>query len=388
MEGVLKDHSKRQIVFINQSTQALFVDIVNAFGEKFGNLTLLTGKKNNEDYLKALDRKVKTDFIVSYNKKTTLKRILTWGWGTFQIWWKVVTKYRKTELFIVSNPPMATLVPLFCRNPYSLLIYDTYPDVLIHSGILKPGSWIARWWKRKNMKLYKNALYVYTIGDGMAGCLRQYVEEQKIKVIPNWANTSVLKLVDKTDNLFIKQYKLEDKFVVLYSGNLGNTHKIETIVEVAERLKQERNIVFVIIGEGAKKKKIEEMVRDKALQNCFLLPYQSLDRLPHSLGAADIGIITLDLSASALSVPSKTYSMLAVGSALLCIAGRDSELAGIVEKYQVGEIFEPEEVKRIADFVLRMKNDAVKLECYKQNARKAALDFTPENARRYVEGYE
>lgn len=80
--------------------------------------------------------------------------------------------------------------------------------------------------------------------------------------------------------------------------------------------------------------------------------------------------------------------MLAVGCALLCIAGRDSELGGIVGKYQAGEIFAPDEVDRIADFVLGMKNDAEKLERYKRNARKAALDFTPENARQYVNRYE
>ncbi len=380
-------HSKR-IVFINQSSGTLMVDIVNAFGTKYEHLVLITGTKGGEKYQAGLLEKVKVDKIISYEKNTTFRRIFTWLWGWLQIWFKIILKYRKADLFIVSNPPMATLLPLFCRNPYSFLIYDTYPDVLVSTGVCRADSFIVRWWKKQNRKLYRKARNIYTIGEGMAECLTQYTEKEKIKIIPNWADVSFLKPCSKADNPFLKEYGLSDKFIVLYSGNLGNTHSVETIVEVAERLRYEQDICFVIIGEGGKKKKIGQMVEEKGLNNCRLLPWQPVERIPYSLGAADVGVITLDLSASALSVPSKTYAMLAVGCALLCIAGRDSELGGIVGKYQAGEIFAPDEVDRIADFVLGMKNDAEKLERYKRNARKAALDFTPENARQYVNRYE
>lgn len=130
------------------------------------------------------------------------------------------------------------------------------------------------------------------------------------------------------------------------------------------------------------------MIEENKLNNCRLLPWQPVEKLPYSIGAADVGVITLDLLASKLSVPSKTYAMMAVGCALLCIAGKDSELKEIVEEYQVGEIFNPNEIERISNFILEMKNDVEKLEYYKQNARKAALNFTPDNAKQYLNTYK
>ena len=378
----------KQIVFINQSSGTLMVDIVNAFGIKYEKLELITGTKGGEKYLAELSDNVILDKIISYDKSSTFKRIFTWLWGWFQIWLKLIFKYRTAELFIVSNPPIATLLPLFCRNPYSFLIYDAYPDVLISTGICKANSLIVCWWKKLNIKLYHKARNIYTIGNGMAKCLSQYVEMDRIHIIPNWANVSYLKPCAKIDNIFLKEQKLTDKFIVLYSGNLGNTHKVETIVEVAEKLKKEQDIYFIIIGEGGKKKKIESMIEENKLNNCRLLPWQPVEKLPYSIGAADVGVITLDLLASKLSVPSKTYAMMAVGCALLCIAGKDSELKEIVEEYQVGEIFNPNEIERISNFILEMKNDVEKLEYYKQNARKAALNFTPDNARQYLNTYK
>lgn len=113
-----------------------------------------------------------------------------------------------------------------------------------------------------------------------------YRKKEKIKIIPNWADVSFLKPCSKADNPFLKEYGLSDKFIVLYSGNLGNTHSVETIVEVAERLRCEQDICFVIIGEGGKKKKIGQMVEEKGLNNCRLLPWQPVERIPYSLGAA------------------------------------------------------------------------------------------------------
>lgn len=364
------------------------IDIVNAFVGKYEQLVLISGAEEGGKYLTGLCEGVKTDKIVVYRKTTTFLRLWSWIIGWLQIWFKITFKYRKAELFIVSNPPMVTLLPLFCRNSYSLLIYDTYPDVLVSTGIFGADSRVVRWWKRKNVRLFQKARNIYTIGEGMRDCLAQYVDKARIKVIPNWADLSRLKPIAKSGNPFICQHHLGDKFVVLYSGNLGNTHKVETIAEVAEILKEEQDICFVIIGEGAKKKKIEQQIKEKALQNCLLLPFQPVEELPCSLGAADIGIVTLDLTASRLSVPSKTYSMLAVGCCMLGIAGYDSELAKIIEGYQAGEVFEPEEADRIAGFIREIKEDAEKLNFYKQNAREAAFHFTPENARRYAEWYE
>jgi hypothetical protein len=139
-----------KIVFINQSTGNLFVDIMNVFGK--GNV-LFTGINSlNEKDLQRL-KNIRIEHIVAYNKKSAAMRVFTWLVASFQIYFKIITRYRKTHLFIVSNPPVCTLLPLFLKNDYSYLIYDIYPDILIRTSTVKEKSVVARWWKKANKRL-------------------------------------------------------------------------------------------------------------------------------------------------------------------------------------------------------------------------------------------
>jgi glycosyltransferase involved in cell wall biosynthesis len=372
-----------RIVFINQNSGSLMTDIVNVHKQKYAEAVLITGKLFKEQNTE-LDQYASLDMIIEYNKSSSFQRIYTWLIATVQILFLIWVKYRKDELFIVSNPPFTSLLPLFFSNKFSLLIFDTYPDILISHKILKDNSFLSIYWKRANKKIYNNASNIFTISEGMAENLSQYIDRQKIKVIPNWTDTSFLRPVDKAENPFIKENQIENKFIVLYSGNMGITHDIETIIDVADRLKEEKEILFLFIGDGVKKRKIEKMIEEKGLENCLMLPFQKPDILPFSLGSADIGIVSLDNVSSLYSVPSKTYGLMAIGTTLLCIGNKKSELGKLTEKYQLGEIFDKNAVNEIADFILKIKNDKDLHAFYCLNARKASQNFTQENALFYI----
>ena len=165
----------------------------------------------------------------------------------------IIFKGRKADLFITTNPPLGVFIPYFCKNKYSLLIYDIYPDVLIEYKILSKESLITKFWEKTNKKIFANAQKVFTISDGMKNLISKYVDPDKIEIVPCWTDNTFLKPVPKEDNIFIKEQGVEGKFLVIYSGNLGFTHDIEVLVDLAERVKRE-NIFFFIIGEGDKKK--------------------------------------------------------------------------------------------------------------------------------------
>jgi glycosyltransferase involved in cell wall biosynthesis len=371
-----------EIIFINQDSGQLFGDIVNAFSRAGYSCTLLSTAKYNI----RLEPGVNFVECETYDRTTTLKRLWTWLKYTKQVY-TYIKRHKGEELFIVSNPPLAMFIPLLLKRVYSLLIYDIYPDAIVSVGLLSESNLLIKWWKKKNRRIYAGAKAIYTLSKNMAKSMGQYCDVNKIKVIPNWADTSMMKPIMHIDNPFLKEQQLQDKFIVLYSGNMGMTHRIESIVEVATLLKEEKGIFFLIIGMGAKKPIIENMVNERKLNNCMVLPYLPLEQTPYSIGAADVGVITLDENSADVSVPSKTYNMLAVGSALLCITPQSTELSELVKEHNVGKSFRSAEIEKMRDYILELYNDPQLLKLYKDNSREASTFFTPQNAEIYVEHY-
>lgn len=374
----------KRILLVNQSSGYLMVDIVNAFvnSGKYDKVEFFAGEIHIRPSVP--DKSVHVIKTVKYNKNSTLKRLLSWTGAFLHLLFVVWFRNRNCELFLVSNPPLTTFIPLFTRKKYSILIYDLYPDSLFSQGFVKRDSFVARWWSKKNRKVFSKAENVFTISDDMKRTVAQYVDESHIKVIYNWAHNEHLKPVEKADNSFLKQLQLEDKFIVLYSGNMGMTHDIDVLVDVANALKDNAKIHFLFIGEGAKKEIIEQKIAECQLQNCSVMPFQPLDVLPYSMGAADIAVVTTDTNQTGLSVPSKTYSYLSVGAVLLCLADKDSELGRMVVENNVGECFARSEVAEMTSFIQEMASNGEKLNQYKNNSRALSMEYSPENANQYV----
>jgi glycosyltransferase involved in cell wall biosynthesis len=369
------------IVFINQNSGYLMIDIVNAHKQKYKNRVFLTGKILERNT--SLDPDVKVDKIIAYNRTSSFKRIFTWIFGFLQILILVKTKYRNAELYIVSNPPLATLLPLFCKNKFYLLLFDVYPDVLVEYKILNEDSFFIRKWKQANKRIYCKAKKIFTISNGMKILIKQYVKEESIRVASVWTDNNFLTPIPKKENSFIVKHGWEDKFLVIYSGNMGHTHDLKVLVEVASKIRN-NNIVFVIIGEGQKKKLLKELIADYQLKNCFLLPWQDISVFPYSLSAADLGVVSLGKEASLLSVPSKTYNLMSVGAPLLCIASQQSELANLIDHYQFGKCFDASEVKAIVAFVENLARNNKLHHAFKERALAASREFGPDNALKFL----
>jgi len=376
--------AQRRILFSNQSTGYLFIDVVNAFANQF-DCELYAGQI---DVMKTdLHPSVKRRMLIRYNRNVAHKRIYTWGMYTIQLFFKTLFRKKTDELFIVTNPPFAPFVGYFFNKlrgtKYHLLIYDVYPDALVNFGIIKKGSRLDRIWSRWNKKLLQKASTIYSLSDNMASLIKQYNPSVNVEVIHNWTDTSLFSPKEKEYNPFAKQYGQENKITVMYSGNMGATHAVEKIADLAEALKNDNAFGFMLIGDGAKRELIATIKGEKQLDNLLMLPYQPVDVLPNSLTTADIGIVTLSAGAEDLSVPSKTYNLLAAGVALLVIASPASELAKLVAEYDCGQQFEEHEDQKMINFLIELKNDKTRLAQMKANARKASFDFTPANANKY-----
>lgn len=372
---------KSKVVLINQTSGYLMVDIVNAYTEYYDEVVLIAGSIDEFD--RKLKDKVLLKKICKYNRSTFASRGFTWILATLQIFFLLFFKYRNSKVVYVTNPPMSYFPAFLLKNEYSIVIYDIYPDALLNLGIGKK-SLIFKFWKKINRKIFNGAVNIYTLSDGMAKLLSEYCDINKIKIIPNWGASDDIIPMSKKKNQFLREHNLYNKFVVMYSGNMGVTHNVEIMIELAEKLKDDDSIVFYFIGEGAKKKELMDIVKRKLLNNCFFLTWQDPDRVRFSLSAADLSIITLTEDTAQVSVPSKTYNLLAVGSPILCIAPQNTELGRLVEEYSCGKCFDKSKINDMVDFI----KDVYYNEDYKKEISdcsiKASTNFTYLNAKKYV----
>ena len=229
-------------------------------------------------------------------------------------------------------------------------IQDLFPEVAGALGIggikgLEGLLRSARNWSLRTA--YKNV----AIGDGMATKLTEEgIQSDAIQVIHNWSDGCAIQPVDRDKNNLRREWNLQDAFVVGYSGNIGRAHEFDTILGAAEKLKSVANIVFLFIGGGAQRDRIEEEARRRGLGNIMFKPYQPREQLTLSLSVPDVHLISLHPSLEGLIVPSKFYGMAASGWPTIFIGSKHGEIPRILGKAQCGfsiEKGQAEEASRI-----------------------------------------
>jgi glycosyltransferase involved in cell wall biosynthesis len=376
-------NSKKYIYIVNVTRQ-LSIDMLNYFHSNKVDVHLITGVL--EPNYAVLNPDIKVTYFLKYNNTSSLRRIYTWTAFTMLVFFYLLFTSKKKELILITSPPFIVFLGLFFKKirnqKYHLIIWDLYPDALTNFNILSEKSLVVKCWRKINIRCFNEAQNIFTLGEHLSLAIKKYTHKTP-EIIQNWVDTEFIKPMPKSENPFIAKYQLEDKFIVMYSGNMGVTHDIESIVYTAEILKHNTTIFFLIIGGGAKKAKIEKILAEKKLNNILLLPYQEKEILPYSLSSADVGVVTLDNGAESISVPSKTYYTLAAGSAIIALASLESELALLIEKYQCGSIFDAKDCQKIADYILYLSENNTELDRLKLNSRKASYDFTPTNAGLY-----
>ncbi len=372
----------RKLVIVCQTSGTLIADIANEALGHYDEVTLLTSDCSTLE--RPLDKKVRIDKIIQYNKSSAFKRLFTWTWATLQCFHKLLWHYRGCEIYYCTNPPTSYFCSLLLKNDYRIAVWDLYPNALKSAGMTEK-SFIWRLWSRVNRKVFSRAKSVVTLGDSMKGEVIQYCSDKQVSVVMPWIGSEKLHPVDKKDNPFVQEHRIGDKFVVLYSGNMGYTHCVEVLVEVAQLMKEDKDVLFLIIGHGKKKVVIEQMVSNFALENVMILNYQPIEIFPFSLSSADLGVVTLDEMVGDVSVPSKTFNLFAVGTPVLAIANEKTEMYRLLTKYENGRCIPKHEVEEIVDFIRELKNNPDLRHRYSENSLRAAKDFTYHNAKLYFE---
>jgi glycosyltransferase involved in cell wall biosynthesis len=266
------------------------------------------------------------------------------------------------------------------KNEYSVVIFDLYPNALKLIGITEKNI-TYKLWKKINTKVFSFADKIYVLSDRMNELLQEYVQKEKITTVELWSSSSDFKPIPKEQNEFLLKHNLQEKFLVLYSGNLGLGHNLEVLVNLAKEFQSYTDIHFLIIGDGIQKKSMIELVNQWSLENISFLPFQDILMLPFSLAAADISVVTMNSNVTNFSLPSKFFNAIAVGSPILAIGGKNSELEVIVKRNNVGVYLTPEEIGEANKFILDLFTTPNLKNEYVSNAIECSRHFSMDNSK-------
>lgn len=387
-----------QVIFLNPRAAQVFQDLARDVAARYSPSLIWTESSEivqfpSDDHL--VVRPVPK--WACYNRRNLFTRACSMVGYFVYVFTKVLFSSRRSLLFLVTTPPHLGFIGWFFkkirRQPYVMLVYDIHPDALIGAGMLKDG-WAARLWRRFNRVILNSADAVITIGEYMAARLEGHFDVTRTPfgqtaVIHNWSDVDRIKPLAREDNPFIRQYKLQDKFIVMYSGNMGATHDMETLVEAARQLKDTPGIRFVMIGEGAKKQYVVDSKEKYGLDNMLILSYLPQDQLPYSIPSADIAIAAVANGIEGCLVPCKFYSYLAAGSAVVAICNDNCEIADIVRTEQCGRVVALGDRAALVEAILNYYRNPEELTKARANSRRAAVQkYSRQNTQQYIDVIE
>lgn len=264
-------------------------------------------------------------------------------------------------LFIDSTPPtqgfMATLLKKIKHIPMVYNLQDIFPDSLLYTGLSTERSLmfkIGRWMEHIT---YKNADKIIVISeDFKQNIMKKGVPENKIDVVYNWVDEKSVYHVDREKNILFERYNIDrNKFYIAYSGNIGLTQNIELLIEVANKIKDFKDIGFIIIGNGMFKAELETQVARRKLDNIIILPFQPYEEIANVFSIGDVGLIISKPGIGNNSVPSKTWSYMAAETPILASFDAESELCKLVKENNCGICVDAGDVEKFIEAILQMK---------------------------------
>jgi glycosyltransferase involved in cell wall biosynthesis len=264
--------------------------------------------------------------------------------------------YRGDIILLTTEPPylpfVGYLAKVFFGQPYVCLIYDLYPDVAVNLKVIPAKHWLVRLWDWLNCQIWKQAEGIVVLCPTMKDRITAKCPEveDKVSVVHSWSDPNRIVPKPKLNNWFARKYGLVEQFTVLYSGNMGRCHDMQTILETALELQNEP-IQFVFIGDGAKHQTCVETVTRWGLQNCRFFPFQDKQTLPDSLTACDLSLVTISPDMEGLIAPSKLYGILAAGRPVAVVCEPHSYLCQLVREANCGAAFANGDSSGLAQYI-------------------------------------
>lgn len=253
---------------------------------------------------------------------------------------------------------------------------DLYPDVLLAAGLIKPRSLVGRLMLRLNKWCLRLSDRVVVLGRCMKDRLvEQGIEPDKIDIISVWPVSEVLSLEEAAQpSGYRERWDLQDKFTVMYSGNLGLAHETQTIFDAALRLRDRDDIRFVVVGGGKRRPGLSRFIAMHGLTNVVEKGYEPREQLADLLRLGDVHLISQRPEFVGVVVPSKLFGIMASCRPALYVGPSDAEVARVIDESGAGLIFASGESEKLAAAVERLADDRAEIAAMGKAAHDATVN--------------
>lgn len=295
-------------------------------------------------------------FVPIVNKNSKLSR-LRYIFQYFVLANYALIKERDVDLiYTISQPPIlggliGTIGKLLKHTKHVYNIQDFNPEQA--AAVNYTGGVIHNIAQKIDKFNCKYSDHIILVGNDMKETLQNRFSQSSVPnhtVINNWTNEQEIVPLEKANsevNRFIKEHKLENKFIIMYSGNLGLYYDLENLIRISSEFNTDDNIHFLFIGEGASKSTMESYVASNKLNNVTFLPYQSKEFIKYSLNAADAHLVVNQKGIKGVSVPSKIYGVMAAGKPVLGVLEEGSEADILIRSSNSGFVSEPQDYDQL-----------------------------------------
>lgn len=304
------------------------------------------------------------------NKKSRLINILSYFINSLKVTFKVG---KQDIVYAISGPPilggvLGNLGRIITKGKLVYNIQDFNPEQTVAVSYAK-NPLILKLSMFVDKHTCKKASLIITVGQDMKETLIKRFKNNNVPnnvVINNWMNEKEVYPLSKSDSRiksFRKKYGLSNKFIIMYSGNIGLYYDLENLVKLFVKYKNNNDIIFAFVGEGNVKDRLRTIVKENNANNIVFIPYQDKKDLIVSLNAADVHLVTNSLGIKGISVPSKIYGCLATNVPVFGILEEGSEAWNIIKSSNCGILAHTgnyEEIKAYLDLIIKEKEKFIK----------------------------
>jgi len=369
--NVEKGSTKRQLLFVNRSywpdaeaTGQLLTDLCESLADRFS-VSVLCGQPISNPANSAFIRigteerngvQINRLAHTQFNKRRGVGRIANLVSFTLSVrrW---LRKSQRFDVIISETDPflLPIVVAPYAKRvdaAYIAYLQDIYPDIAIRLGKAKDG-WITRWIRNQLRKAYHQANHIVVLSPKMKDVLQSWgLSTGKIQIVPNWVNCSSVKPI-KYNNPFRFRNGWDGCFVVMHSGNMGLSQKLDSLIQAVDQPSFPKEARLALVGGGADESRLQALAaKSSRASDIVFFPYQPREQLSESLSSADVHVISVDPRIDGTMMPSKLYGILASATPVIAIADPSSDVARIVIENNVGVVAQNHDPATIASAIL------------------------------------
>lgn len=379
--------SAPHVLFINRvcppaagATGAILAELAERLVQRGWRVTVVTGPAEGEP-ASTMQNGVCVERVsaLRFTRASTWRRALAYLSHYPAFLARALRLERPDVVVSKTDPPLhlviSALLQAIWRVPAVHWAQDVYPEIAEELGVIPKNGWLARLLRTVSTQALHRHHRVVTVGRCMQErIVRRGYPKARTRVIPNWPPDTVHPVPHEAND-FRAAHDLQDRFVVMYSGNMGLAHPFDTVLDAAARVQRTHpDMFFAFVGDGPRKQALHTQVHERGLDNVRFFPYQPMETLAHSLSAADVHIVTMQPKLTGLVVPSKLYGVLAAGRPAVFIGPPRSEAAQVLREHTCGSVLDRPAADELADTLREWYAGAEERSAAGQRARRAVED--------------